>query len=271
MKQVQFFVMAIAVFMGISFSSCLSSNEDPITPTRVAWATVESSDYLDMDYFFRLDSGEKLIPTAGISNAVLTGVKRVFITYTYDNIDEFDAQNLISDPAKREYHVSITYALNLEDERNVTNLTAHDTTNPGDSLTTKYYAPITSIDTLWIKDNYLSAWVNYDMSGNKMHFLTLFRYRNDALRLGENDAPDTLDVYLGHNGNGDTYYDTTSKNLANTDMRYVPLYFKAFNIASVMYNVAEDIAPSNLVLNVITRQVLNSRDTINVSYPVKYN
>ncbi|KAA6308564.1 hypothetical protein EZS27_039792, partial [termite gut metagenome] len=125
---------------------------------------------------------------------------------------------------------------------------------------------------LKIKDNYLTAWINYNMSGDKLHFFTLFRYRNDVLKLGENGAPDTLDVYLGHNANGDSYYSTTSENLAYSNMGYAPLYFKAFNITNVIQNVPEGIDPSNLVLKVITRQATTyGNDTINVSYPVKYN
>ncbi|KAA6307257.1 hypothetical protein EZS27_041075, partial [termite gut metagenome] len=188
MKQVQFFVIAIAIFMGISFTSCLNTNDDNAPSTGAALATVESS-YMGIEYFFRLDTGEKLIPTAGINASALDGVKRVFIIYTFDNTDEIKAQELVSDPKEKEYHVSITYAANLEDERNVVNLDAHDKTNPGDSLTTKYHAPIKSIDSLKIKDNYLTAWINYNMSGDKLHFFTLFRYRNDVLKLGENGAP----------------------------------------------------------------------------------
>jgi hypothetical protein len=136
-------------------------------------------------------------------------------------------------------------------------------------LTAKYYAPIKSIDSLRIKDNYLTAWVDYNMSGDKLHAFTLFRYRDDALRFGENGSPDTLDVYLGHNANGDSYYNTNSKNLISTNLEYAPLYFKAFNITNVIHNVSEDINTSNLVLQVITRQVLGN-DTINVPYSVMY-
>ncbi|KAA6316749.1 hypothetical protein EZS27_032986 [termite gut metagenome] len=272
MKQVQFFVIAVAIFMGISFTSCLNTSDDNAQSTGAALATVESS-YMGIDYFFRLDTGEKLIPTAGINASALDGVKRVFIIYTFDRIDEITAQALVSDPKEREYHVSITYATNLEDEHNVANLTAHDTTNPDDSLTTKYYAPIRSIDSLRIKDNYLTAWINYNMSGEKFHFFTLFRYQDDALRAGKNGAPDTLDVYLGHNVNGDSYYNTTSKDLAYISIEYTPLYFKAFDLTSVIHNVSEDMNTSNLVLKVIARQISTAygNDTINVSYPVKYN
>ncbi|KAA6340469.1 hypothetical protein EZS27_011663 [termite gut metagenome] len=275
MKQLHFFVVAaVAIFMGLGFASCLGTgdNNGEQQVTRADLATVEFVGYMDMDYFFRLDTGEKLIPISGISNvSVLEGVKRIFIIYVFESIEEINEQALISDPTQREYHVSITYATNLEDNRNVANLSTHDTANLGDSLTTKYYAPIKSIDSLRIKDDYLTAWINYNMSGEKFHFFTLFRYRDDALRLGKNDAPDTLDVYLGHNVNGDSYYNTTSANLAQSNMGYAPLYFKAFNITSVIRNVSDEIDTSNLVLKVITRQTSTGNDTINVSYPVKYN
>ncbi|KAA6334659.1 hypothetical protein EZS27_017047 [termite gut metagenome] len=258
-------IMAMVVFMGVGFTSCLNTDDSNRQITGSALATIES-DFAGMEYF-RLGAGEKLIPTTQIDPSKLNGVKKVFLSYIFESTEEIKAQELIQNPQAREYHVSIIYLIDLEEKVNV--LETHDSSIAADSLTTKCYAPIKSIDSLTIKDNYLTAWVNYDMSGDRLHYITLFRYQTDGLKPGVAGAPDTLDVYLGHSSAGDIYNSTTSGNFAYSDVRYAFVYFKAFNLTSI---VNSGVNPSNLVLNVIAKQLSKSysNDTINVSYPVKY-
>jgi hypothetical protein len=253
----------MATFIGVGFISCLKGNDDDRQFGGVALATVEQG-YEGTNYLFRLDTGEKLIPTTGISDPTkLNSVKRVFISYTFDSVEEIDEQELVTNLKEREYHISIISIINLEE--NVTVLSAHDITS--DSLITKYYDPIKNIDSLRIKDNYLTLWVNYDMSGEKLHFFTLFRYKEDGVKEGKAGEPDTLEVYLGHNARGDSYYGMTSGNLAYADIRYASVYYKAFHIKNVVSELSPD-ATSNLVLKVISREVSSSQDTIPVSYSV---
>jgi hypothetical protein len=265
MKLMRIFLRIMAVFIGVSLSSCLKENDDEKQYAGAALATVEPR---GTNYLFRLDRGEILIPTNGISDPTkLSNVKRVFISYYFDSTEEIDEQELVTNFNEREYHISVTYIIDLEE--NVALLSAHDAT--GDSLLTKYYDPIKSIDSLRIQDNYLTLWVNYDMSGEKSHFFTLFRYQEDGVKEGKVGEPDTLEVYLGHNSRGDLYYGTTSNNLVYSDIRYAPVYYKAFHIKNMVSELPSNVT-SNLVLKVISRKVspMNSRDTISVSYSVNY-
>jgi hypothetical protein len=109
------------------------------------------------------------------------------------------------------------------------------------------------------------------MSGEKSHFFTLFRYQEDGVKKGKAGEPDTLEVYLGHNARGDSYYGTTSSNLAHAYMEYAPVYYKAFHIKDVVSELPSDAA-SHFILKVISRKVspTNSKDTISVSYSVNY-
>ncbi|KAA6315777.1 hypothetical protein EZS27_033814 [termite gut metagenome] len=262
MKLRGIFLRVMVVFMGVSLTSCLEGNDEN---KQYAGATLATVEPVGTNYLFRLDTGEKLIPTNGINNpAKLKNVKRVFISYYFDNAEEIDEQELVADFNDRVYHISVIYIFDLEE--NVALLSEHNATD--DSLLTKYNDPIKSIDSLRIKDNYLTLWVNYDMSGEKSHLFTLFRYQGDGVKEGEAGEPDTLEVYLGHNARGDSYYRTTSYELAHSYMEYAPVYYKAFHIKEALPSEAT----SNLVLKVISRKVSpnNSMDTIPVSYSVNY-
>jgi hypothetical protein len=257
--------MAVFIGIGISLVSCLKGNDDSKLFRGAALATVESG-YGSTNYLFRLDTGEKLIPTTGISNpSKLSNVKRIFISYYFDSEEEVNEQKSVANVNEREYHISVIYIINLEE--NVALLPAHGIT--GDSLLTTYYDPIKSIDSVRIKDNYLTLWVNYNMSGEKLHYFTLFRYEEDGVKEGKAGEPDTLEVYLGHNSRGDSYYGTTSSDFAFSDMGYVPVYYKAFPIKDVVGELSSATV-SNLVLKVISRKVSGSQDTIPVSYSVNY-
>ncbi|KAA6351982.1 hypothetical protein EZS27_000678 [termite gut metagenome] len=266
MKLVGIFLRVMAIFIGVSFASCLKGNDDDRQYRGVALATVELG-YGNTNYLFKLDTGEKLIPTTGINDPTkLSSVKRIFISYYFDSAEEINEQELVTNINEREYHISVISIINLEE--NVTLLSAHGTT--GDSLTTTYYDPIESIDSLRIKDNYLTLWVNYDMSGEKLHFFTLFRYQEDGVKEGKAGEPDTLEVYLGHNSRGDSYYGTTSSNFVYSDMGYAPVYYKAFHLKNVVSELPSGVS-SNLALKVISREVSHSsKDTISVSYSVNY-
>ncbi|KAA6343560.1 hypothetical protein EZS27_008773 [termite gut metagenome] len=259
-------VMAIFIGIGINLVSCFKGNDDNKLFREAALAIVEPG-YESTNYLFRLDTGEKLIPTSGISDPTkLSSVKRIFISFYFDSEEEINEQESVANVNEREYHISVIYIFNLEE--NVAILPAHGITS--DSLLTKYYDPIKSIDSLRIKDNYLTLWVNYNMSGEKLHFFTLFRYEEDGVKEGKAGEPDTLEVYLGHNSRGDSYYGTTSSNFVFSDMGYVPVYYKAFPIKDVVSELSS-VAASNLVLKVISREVSpSSQDTIPVSYSVNY-
>ncbi|KAA6311399.1 hypothetical protein EZS27_037463, partial [termite gut metagenome] len=195
MKRMRIFLRVVVVFIGIGISliSCFKGNDDNGQYRGAALATVEPA-YGSTNYLFRLDTGEKLIPTTGISDPTkLSSVKRIFISYYFENAEEIHEQESVANINEREYHISVISIINLEE--NVALLSAHGIT--GDTLTTTYYDPIRSIDSLRIRDNYLTLWVNYDMSGEKLHFFTLFRYQEDGVKEGKAGEPDTLEVYLG--------------------------------------------------------------------------
>lgn len=261
MKQVKNLMMiAVAIFMATTMTSCLDNESGP--PTGGGLATLESG-YMGMSPYFIMENGEKMIPS-GFDASNYDGFRRVYIIYTFNDEEEFNAQ-ANKKPEEQEYHVTLNGIINLEERGNV-NITARGSAS--DSLMTKCKAPINGIDTLYIKDGYLMAFTDFTIN-HTAHALPIFYYTNDETKTGAGSSPDTIDLYMGNNIMKDNieYASTTSKYFAYT---YPSFYFRAYNLADIIRYANYDTSKSDVVLNVITRQTKAANDTINVAYTVKY-
>lgn len=254
-------VIALVASLPLTMSSCLDSG-DPGPASGSALASVEGS-YVT---FFRADDGPKLIPNANSFDPTkLDGIRRVFVSFTFDDETELDTQSA-KEPADREYHVTIQYLYNLEDKNNVA-MTMRGSS--GDSLMTKCRTAINGIDTLYIKNDYLTAFTDYKMTGRVYPALPIFYYADDGVKVGAGNDPDTIDIYMGYNSFKDdlNYTSSTSKDFG---WNAPPVYYRAYRVSGIVGSARPNTAKGSVILNLITRQSKISGDTINVNYPVKY-
>lgn len=238
----KFVALALTLLMGISFTSCLSSDDnDSSSPISGIFAV----NFNLSNVFFTDAAGIKYYPTPTSLATVKstygfkTSSKVAYISFTYDSST--------GGSAATGYTVALTYAVSLD-------TTVETVENKGASNDSTSTAPIASLGTittssnLYIVNNQLVLGAKYYME--KLHYFTLVYYPNETT-----SSSTELKLYLRHNSKGDLSTSYTSYDYAfNSTRVYPPLYFKAFDLSGILSDYLMKTGKSSVVINLETKE-----------------
>ena len=235
MKRNTFFAAAMALCLGLSFTSCLDSDND--SNSSVIGGFVKTGGYMGLNFFLTPDGQVSIYPTtASISNLEknnfkMTQVNAAFIQGTYDVTLNADVNGTDATTSKQYKEVTITYAASLDAKVEIA--------EPGAKNDSVNHQCIRAIDNSSRgSQNYFSAeynkpWffydattlvlpINYGLSGQRVHAFTLV-YDPTSSQPGDT----TIKLRLCHYNNQDTSSLTESYSIASS---HPFAYFYAFDL-----------------------------------------
>ncbi|MGN0310294.1 MAG: hypothetical protein ACI4C3_06900 [Bacteroides sp.] len=235
MKRNIFFATAMALCMGLSFTSCLDSNNDSDTNYVGGFVKV-SSNYMGLGSFTSPDGKTTISPSsASLSNLEQNGFKMAevnaaFIQGTYSELDNPDATTSL-----KFNNVNVTYAAPLDAPVEV----VYEKGAVNDSINTACIRGIdnTNRSSNFFDDSYNKPWfyydettlilpISYNLSGQKLHHFTLVFYASDV------EPGDTsLKLSLKHYNANDNSNNNDSYSLAGS---YPYAYFYAFDLRNAI-------------------------------------
>jgi len=272
-KKIKFLAIAFTLILGISFTSCLNSDNDT-TATRQYFAKVYSSYGY---YYFKTADGVTITPTtASIANWEATNKVQlssymnqfVFIVVTWDT-------SLVTVPDNSTSITNVDFGGLLPFDG-----TAEVVENKGASNDSISNAPIISLESSasGMKPYFFDATtlilpVNYYMNA-KYHYFTLVYYPDEQV----NGGPLTL--YLRHNNKGDSGTSTSSLDYANQsyyNYGYLRLLYKDFDLTRIFqaYKDKTGVSVAPTKVNVVTTEnpisiSLSDSQTAQKTYTVEY-
>lgn len=238
----KFVALALTLLMGISFTSCLNSDDDSSSQGGGIVTVINSYGSV----YFLDGSGVKYYPTSTSLASVestysfSTSSKVAYVVFDYDTTTE---------TASTGYTVELTYAVSLDSK--VEMVQTKGASN--DSTTT---APVISLDLmttseyLYVINDQLVIGANYYMS--KYHYLTMVYYPNETT-----ESSTEIKLYLRHNSKGDTSTAATSYDYASS---YPSIYFKAYNLSNILNDFYDKTGLSSVKINVETKENDSSID-----------
>lgn len=267
MKKIKFIVLCFVVALMPFLSSCIKNDDNNNSVNNSGFARVVQG-YLG-GYTLLADNGEKLIPSEesiAVLNAngvTLDGIDRAFIQYKFTNPDELNSQSSL-DPDKQIYHISLNYIVSIDHPVAEVTKGAENDSIKSDPIV--QLSGFTQTDYALVSNGYLTIAPVYNINKAR-HYFTLFHYENQEIGRSENSAdPDTLNLYLSHNKNGDTGIGTPSNVVGSS---YPSLYFMSFNIKNVLNNINTN--KSKLIININTTENGGADDIYKKTYSVKYD
>ncbi len=271
-KKIKFLAIAFTLILGISFTSCLNSDNDT-TATRQYFAKVSSSYGY---YYFQTADGVTITPTtASIANWEATNKVQlssyvgqfVFVVVTWDT-------SLVTVPDNSTSITGVDFGGLLPFDG-----TAEIVDNKGASNDSISNAAIISLESSssGMKPYFFDATtlilpVDYYMNA-KYHYFTLVYYPEEQV----NGGPLTL--YLRHNNMGDSGTSTSSLDYANQsyyNYGYLRLLYKDFDLSRVFQAYEEKTgASAPTKVNVVTVEnpysiSLSDSQTAQKTYTVEY-
>lgn len=248
MKQVKFLAIAFTLLMSVAFTSCMDSGTDS-KPQGVAIVEVKGDGMMGVTYF---QMGEiKLFPTSSSLAAVGTtnGFKpsSTDIAYVLYEYDPESADNVNFETTKK-LTVDLRFAISLD-------ATSHVVTTPGSGNDSVATAPIIELSKSAVEadkeftiigNHYLTAGVNYYLSGQKMHSLTMICYPEEITA----DSED-LKLYLRHRSQEADSFTGGDMSSAKVGGQYPSLFYYAFDINSALTSFSMKTGgktPNNIIV-----------------------
>lgn len=262
MKKIHLFATAMALFMGLSFTSCLDSDND--TDTLYVGGFVKVSGYMGYYTFKGPDGKSTINPSSSSitqleSNGMkLTNVNIAFVQGTYskelnpeaEQTQEYKNVNL-SYAAPLDGAVEIVYNEGAEnDSINYACIRSIENTNRGNN----YYGNVFNTPWFFYDKTSLILPISYALSGKKHHKFTLV-YRQDLSKEGEEE----MTLYLRHYNAKDSNTNYDSFDLASN---YPYAYFYAFDLNTAMYAWANAVGrPGELPDRITIKYVADEYST----------
>lgn len=252
MKQLKFLMVALTLLMGISFTSCLNSDND-YAPTG---GFVKVGGGMFGTTFTMLDGATTISPTAASLTQAESNMgfkySNTNIAYVIGTYDE----TLNPDPINnKEYKsVSLTYAVSLDDKVLITERGAsNDSVNK---------APIIDIDNsekVSYNKELFKPWffydkttlvlpINYYLYKAGVHKFTLVYYPSE-----NNSTNKTLKLYLRHYNADDKA--TSSTSLQNSDIPSI--FYYAYDLRDVFTRYAMAVGSSEYPSSIVVEYVVN--------------
>lgn len=253
MKQLKFLMVALTLLMGISFTSCLNSDND-YAPTVGGFVKVGGGMFGTT--FTMLDGATTISPTAASLTQAESNMgfkySNTNIAYVIGTYDE----TLNPDPINnKEYKsVSLTYAVSLDDKVLITERGAsNDSVNK---------APIIDIDNsekVSYNKELFKPWffydkttlvlpINYYLYKAGVHKFTLVYYPSE-----KNSTNKTLKLYLRHYNADDKA--TSSTSLQNSDIPSI--FYYAYDLRDVFTRYAMAVGSSEYPSSIVVEYVVN--------------
>lgn len=252
----------MALFMGLSFTSCLDSDND--TDTLYVGGFVKVSGYMGYYTFKGPDGKSTINPSSSSitqleSNGMkLTNVNIAFVQGTYskelnpeaEQTQEYKNVNL-SYAAPLDGAVEIVYNEGAEnDSINYACIRSIENTNRGNN----YYGNVFNTPWFFYDKTSLILPISYALSGKKHHKFTLV-YRQDLSKEGEEE----MTLYLRHYNAKDSNTNYDSFDLASN---YPYAYFYAFDLNTAMYAWANAVGrPGELPDRITIKYVADEYST----------
>lgn len=247
MKQMKFLAIAFTLLMSMAFTSCMDSGTDS-KPQAVAIAQVMNSSMMGLTYF---KVGEiTLYPTSSSLATVETtngfkpsSTQIAYILYEYD-LESADNANY---ETTKKLTVDLKFAISID-------ATSHATTKgaSNDSIAT---APIIELSKSAVEadkefaivgNSYLTAGINYYLSGSKIHTFTMICYPEEITA----DSED-LKLYLRHRSKEADSFTGGDMSSAKVGGQYPSLFYYAFDINSALTDFKQKTGgktPNNIIV-----------------------
>ncbi len=84
---------------------------------------------------------------------------------------------------------------------------------------------------------------------SKLHYFTLVYYPEETTATSSE-----LNLYLRHNSKGDTSKDATSYDYVMSNLAFMPLYYKAFDLSQIIYDFQMNTGKTTFTINVETQE-----------------
>ena len=242
MKRNIFFATALALCMGMSFTSCLDSDNDTDTQGLSGFVKVTSS-YMGLGSFKSYDGKTTINPTTTSMNNLdqngfkMSEVNAAFIQGTYSKDENLDAET-----SKTLNNVNVIAAVPLDASVEIINQAGveNDSVNMacirsiGKNETIYSVYPETMCKKPWFyyDETTLILPISYGMSGQKLHAFTLV-YNTSESKQGET----TLKLSLRHYNANDSSSEKDSYTFSIGQYGYLlpHVYFFAFDLRNAIY------------------------------------
>lgn len=236
MKRNIFFATALALCMGMSFTSCLDSDTDTDTQGVGGFVKVTSS-YMGLGAFKYHDGTATINPSAAsLNNLEQNGFKMSEVNAAYIQGTYSKEANPDVETTRMYNNVNLTYTVSLDapveivsqagapnDSINMACIHDINNTNRG----TNYFANDYNEPWFYSDETTLVLPISYGMSGQKLHAFTLVYNTSES----EQDET-TLKLSLRHYNGNDSSSQADSYSLA---INYPYLYFFAFDLRNAIY------------------------------------
>ncbi|MGN0257253.1 MAG: hypothetical protein ACI4CA_02615 [Bacteroides sp.] len=236
MKKNIFFATAMALCMGLSFTSCLDSNSSDTDTSYVGGFVKVSSSYLGLGSFKSPDGKTTITPSsASLSNLEQNGFKlanvnAAFIQGTYNKEENLDVESTL-----KFNNVNVTYAAPLDAPVEI----VYERGAANDSVNTACIREIdnTNRTSNYFDDSYNKPWffydettlvlpINYNLSLQKLHAFTLVFYASEV-----EQGDTSLKLSLKHYNAKENSSNYESYSYASA---YPFAYFYAFDLSTAI-------------------------------------
>jgi hypothetical protein len=241
MKQMKFFALVLTFLMGVSLTSCIDEGES----STAAGSIVKVVNYMGTVHFEGAN-GIKYYPTT----ASLATVESTYKFSTSSNVAYIYFSSAVANTSSTgqttdSYTVELTYAVSLDSKTEMPS--ARGASN--DSVST---APIITLtaggsNNVFMMDKQLVLGATYYTS--KLHYFTLVYYPEETTATSSE-----LNLYLRHNSKGDTSKDATSYDYVMSNLAFMPLYYKAFDLSRIIYDFQMNTGKTTFTINVETQE-----------------
>lgn len=265
MRHFKFLLLASALFMGVSFTSCLDSDSDPYSYDG-GIAKMQSS-FMSGTYYFKMADGRLVYPT----EASINSVKSLMASGAFEKLDgkivnvawRWDESLLqIADDAQDIQGVEL---YGIESLDNPVGIVAAQNIGKENLDSIKNPAPIIGLETeignykyfpYFLKDDNSAVVlpINYFIN-SKFHYLSLIYYDGSTLSADAVNMPEEvtatladkeqgiLRLYLRHNHNGDYGVNDdlvvangqTSYELASYGLYGIGNFYKGYDLSTIIY------------------------------------
>lgn len=283
MRHFKFLLLASALFMGVSFTSCLDSDSDPYNYDGGV-AKMLGGTY--GQYYFRMADGRQVFPTETSINSVRALMsddaferlenKIVNIAWRWD-----ESLNPIADDAQDITEVEL---YGIESLDNTVDIMGIDKCGKVGLDSINNLAPIIGLETeignykyfpYFMKDDNSAVVlpINYFIN-SKFHYLSLIYYSGENLSADAVNVPEEISatmaakeqgilrLYLRHNHNGDYGVNDelvvangqTSYELASYGLYGIGNFYKGYDLSTILYRFWNDEDPKEVRIVTTTNE-----------------
>lgn len=256
MKQMKFLAIAFTLLMSVAFTSCMDSgtNSNPqgaaiveVVDSYMGFTTMKTGD-------ITFNPTSASLATVGTTNGFKPSSTDIaYILYEYDP-ESSDNANF---ETTKKLTIDLKFAISLDATSHVTEAgSSRDSVSTAPIIEIAKNAVATDQEFHIMNNRYLTAGINYYLSGSKMHTFTLVCHPEEITA----DAED-LKVYLRHRSQEKEDFTGGDISSARVGGQYPSLFFFAFDLQEALDRFITITGKNGGPLNIVVETDVNPNST----------